>query len=430
MKKIILPTPEKWSEILQRPALDYTGIAKTVSEIMKNVCDNGDEALIEYARRFDKAKLRSLAVTDKEISAANAKVPPPLKAAIATARKNIHTFHQSQLRTEKKITTAKGVVCWRENRAIETVGLYIPGGSAPLFSTVLMLAVPAKIAGCKNIVLCSPPDKNGNIHPAILYAASICGIRQIFKTGGAQAIAAMAYGTQTIPKSDKIFGPGSNYVTFAKQYVQQQGVAIDMPAGPSEVLIAADETCEPAFVAADLLSQAEHGPDSQVIIITWKKHLIEKVAKHVKEQLEELPRKSIAEMALQHSKLILVNNETEALNMINAYAPEHLILTLENEKYFAKRITNAGSVFIGNYTPESAGDYASGTNHTLPTNGYARMYSGVSVDSFLRKITFQKITKKGLRKLGPTIETMAEAEQLIAHKNAVSIRLTHQNKKP
>ncbi len=430
MNKVLYPKPETWTKVLHRPAIDFSQVEKTVREILREVSIDGDKALINYAKKFDKANLRNLKVSKKELEEAKKKVPQSLKQAIAVAQENIQTFHKTQLKTERKVTTTKGVVCWRENRAIETVGLYIPGGSAPLFSTVLMLAIPAKIAGCKNIILCSPPDKNGNIHPAILYAASLCGVNQIFKTGGAQAIAAMGYGTQTIPKADKIFGPGNNYVTLAKQYLQQHGVAIDMPAGPSEVMVVGDESCEPAFVAADLLSQAEHGPDSQVVFVTWKKHLLELIMKHVQSQLQKLPRKTIAEGALKNSKLILVNDEKEALSMINTYAPEHLILAVKDEKHFTKHVTNAGSVFIGNYTPESAGDYASGTNHTLPTNGYARMYSGVSVDSFLKKITFQKISKKGLRKLGPSIEIMAEAEQLTAHKNAVSIRLNHLSKKP
>lgn len=427
MKTIRFPKPETWPALLQRPSLQQAAVEKTVKEILADVQKNGDAALKKYALRFDKVKLNNLAVSDKEIAAAAGQLSGELKKAIQAAQKNIARFHLAQLRNEKKITTTKGVVCWRETRAIENVGLYIPGGSAPLFSTVLMLATPARLAGCKNIVLCTPPDKQGNIHPAILYAAALCGVIRIYKTGGAQAIAAMAYGTESIPKADKIFGPGNSYVTAAKQLVQQQGVAIDMPAGPSEVMVVADDTCEPAFVGADLLSQAEHGPDSQVILVTWKEALLQKIQQHVQQQLKKLPRQTIATAALQHSKIILVKDKAEALGIINLYAPEHLIIAVKNEKYFTRHVINAGSVFIGNYTPESAGDYASGTNHTLPTNGYARMYSGVSLDSFVKKITFQKISEKGLKNIGPVIETMAEAEQLLAHKNAVSIRLKHLN---
>ena len=323
----------------------------------------------------------------------------------------------------KKIETTKGVVCWRASKAIQKVGLYIPGGSAPLFSTVLMLTAPAKIAGCSRIVLCTPPDKQGKIHPAILFAAQLCGVHEIYKTGGAQAIAAMAYGTKTISKVDKIFGPGNQYVTVAKQVIQKDGVAIDMPAGPSEVLIVGDESCEPSFVAADLLSQAEHGPDSQVIFVALKENLITKVKEEVAHQMKSLPRRDIAAQALQHSKIILVKNKQEAVDIINLYAPEHLILAVKDETYFVKQVMNAGSVFIGNYTPESAGDYGSGTNHTLPTKGYARVYGGVSLDSFVKKITYQKISPKGIKNIGGAIETMAAAENLSAHQNAVSIRL-------
>jgi histidinol dehydrogenase len=330
----------------------------------------------------------------------------------------------------KKIETTKGVVCWRESRAIQNVGLYIPGGSAPLFSTVLMLAIPAKIAGCEGVVLCTPPNKEGKIHPAILFAARLCGVHEVYKAGGAQAIAAMAYGTKTIARVDKIFGPGNQFVTIAKQLIQKHGVAIDMPAGPSEVLVVGDETCEPAFVAADLLSQAEHGSDSQVIFIAMQSGLIEKAKRELAKQLKDLPRRDIAAKALDHSKIILVKGREEAVAIINQYAPEHLILAVSDEKYFTKHVMNAGSVFIGNYTPESAGDYASGTNHTLPTNGYARVYGGVSLDSFVKKITYQQISAKGIKNIGEVIQTMAAAESLIAHKNAVSIRLEKIENKP
>jgi histidinol dehydrogenase len=373
--------------------------------------------------KFDKVKLIELRVTEKEIDDANGLVDKKLKQALDTAYRNIKIFHKAQRLKPKKIETTKGVICWRESRAIQNVGLYIPGGSAPLFSTVLMLATPAKIAGCERVVLSTPPDKEGKIHPAILVAARLCGVHEIYKVGGAQAIAAMAFGTTTIGKTNKIFGPGNQYVTFAKQLVQQTGVAIDMPAGPSEVLVVCDDSCEPSFVAADLLSQAEHGPDSQVIVIALEESLIVKVKNEVSRQLKDLPRRDIAANALQHSKLILVKDKRETVNLIKQYAPEHLILAVRDENYFLKQVINAGSVFIGNYTPESAGDYASGTNHTLPTNGYARVYGGVSLDSFVKKITYQKISLKGIKNIGSVIETMAEAEGLTAHKNAVSIRL-------
>ncbi len=425
MKVHTHPEQSAIANLLTRPMAAQADIEKTVVEVLKQVRLLGDKSLLAYAQKFDHVKLSNLLVSHEEMEAAAAQLPKDLKSAINYAHKNIVKFHKAQQLKEKKISTTKGVVCWRESRAIENIGLYIPGGTAPLFSTVLMLAAPAKLAGCKNVVLCTPPDKQGNIHPAILYAAKLCGVNHIVKTGGAQAIAAMAYGTQTIPKSDKIFGPGNRYVMVAKQVVQQQGVAIDMPAGPSEVMVVADESCVPSFVAADLLSQAEHGPDSQVILVTWNEQLVEKIQVQLAKQLDKLPRHSIASLALKHSKIIVVKQKRDALAVINAYAPEHLILAVKDEKYFTKKVINAGSVFIGNYTPESAGDYASGTNHTLPTNGYARMYSGVSLDSFVKKITFQKISAKGLQNLGPVIEIMAEAEQLVAHKNAVSIRLKH-----
>lgn len=423
MQIVKYPKQKDLEELLKRPSADSAAIEKTVRQILNEVKKNGDAALRSYALRFDKAIVKELRVTEKEIKEAQGLVDKKLKRAIETAYSNIKKFHQAQELKEKKIETTKGVVCWRESRAIQNVGLYVPGGSAPLFSTVLMLATPANIAGCKRIVLCTPPNKEGKINPAILFAAQLCGVHEIYKTGGAQAIAAMAYGTKTIAKVDKIFGPGNQYVTVAKQLIQKEGVTIDMPAGPSEVLVVGDETCEPSFVAADLLSQAEHGADSQVIFLALKENLIAKVQVEVARQLKELPRKDIAAQALQHSKIILVKNKQEAVEIINQYAPEHLILAVNDENYFIKNVVNTGSVFIGNYTPESAGDYASGTNHTLPTNGYARVYGGVSLDSFVKKVTYQKISPKGIRNIGSVIEIMAEAENLSAHKNAVSIRL-------
>ena len=391
-------------------------------DILNEVKKNGDKAIRNFTQQFDKVTLKDFRVTQQEMDKAVKGTDKKLKNAIEVAYNNIKKFHRAQQFKPEEIETTKGVVCWREARAIENVGLYIPGGTAPLFSTVLMLAIPAQIAGCKRIALCTPASKNG-IHPAVLFAANLCGVREIYKIGGAQAIAALACGTESIKKVDKIFGPGNRYVTTAKQLVQKNGVAIDMPAGPSEVLVVGDETAEPAFIAADLLSQAEHGPDSQVIFVTLKEGLIDAVKSEIGKQLRDLPRKEIAAAALQHSKIILVKDKSGAVNIINEYAPEHLILAVKDEKYFLKNVVNAGSVFIGNYTPESAGDYASGTNHTLPTNGYARAYAGVSLDSFVKKITYQKISEKGIKKLAGVIETMAEAEGLQAHKNAVSIRL-------
>ncbi len=423
MQLLKYPTAKQLTAALQRPAADLSDTLSTVTGILADVQKNGDAALIKYAQKFDGAKLKTLRVTDKEIKEAVKRVDGELKKAIKTAYTNIKKFHKAQRLKTEKIETTKGVVCWRESRAIENVGLYIPGGTAPLFSTVLMLAIPAAIAGCKRVVLCSPTGKEGNINPAILFAAQLCGVHEIYKTGGAQAIAAMAYGTGSMGRVDKIFGPGNRFVTAAKQLVQQHGVAIDMPAGPSEVMVVGDDTCVPAFVAADLLSQAEHGVDSQVLFVTWREAIIKEVLAAVEQQTALLPRKEVAAAALKNSKIILVKDKAAALAVINAYAPEHLILAVKNEDYFVKKVNNAGSVFIGNYTPESAGDYASGTNHTLPTNGYARVYGGVSLDAFVKKITYQKISPSGLKKLGPVIETMAAAEQLQAHKNAVSIRL-------
>lgn len=423
MKKIIYPEKKDWMEILRRPVLNTDTLRNTVKEVLDKVKTEGDKAVREYEERFDKVKLDSLGVTETEIAEAEKEVPIELKAAIMLAQKNIHTFHSSQRFEGKKVQTVPGVTCWQKAVAIEKVGLYIPGGTAPLFSTVLMLATPAQIAGCKEIVLCTPPDKEGKVHPAILYAAKLAGVNKIFKAGGVQAIAAMAYGTESVPKVYKIFGPGNQYVTAAKQLVSLRDVAIDMPAGPSEVEVLADETANPIFVAADLLSQAEHGVDSQAILITTSVELQQAVKVEVERQLALLPRKEIAEKSLANSKLIVVDSMTEAIELTNAYAPEHLIIETEDYLSVAERIVNAGSVFLGSLTPESAGDYASGTNHTLPTNGYAKAYSGVSLDSFIRKITFQEIKPEGLNIIGPAIELMAANEQLDAHKNAVSVRL-------
>nr|WP_321028831.1 histidinol dehydrogenase [Bacteroides nordii] len=423
MKQIKYPSREQWTDILKRPALNTESLFDTVRGIINRVRAEGDAAVIEYEATFDKAILTSLAVTEAELEEGVALVSEELKAAISLAKKNIETFHASQRFVGHKVETMEGVICWQKAVGIEKVGLYIPGGTAPLFSTVLMLAVPAKIAGCKEIVLCTPPDKNGKIHPAILFAAQMAGVSKIFKAGGVQAIAAMAYGTESVPKVYKIFGPGNQYVTAAKQLVSLRDVAIDMPAGPSEVEVLADDSANPVFVAADLLSQAEHGVDSQAVLITTSEKLQGDVMKEVERQLAELPRREIAEKSLANSKLILVKDMDEALELTNEYAPEHLIIETENYREIAERVINAGSVFLGSFSPESAGDYASGTNHTLPTNGYAKAYSGVSLDSFIRKITFQEIRPEGMKAIGPAIEIMAANEQLDAHKNAVSVRL-------
>ena len=423
MKFIEYPNKADWETILKRPVFETESLEAKVAPVLKLVKEKGDEALKKFTLEFDKIALDTLAVTEAEIQEAVRLVPEELKKAIDVARINIEKFHLTQREESKKTETTPGVVCWRKSVPISKVGLYIPGGTAPLFSTILMLGVPANIAGCEEIILCTPPDKSGKIHPAILYTASILDIKKIFKAGGAQAIAAMAYGTETVPQVYKIFGPGNQYVTAAKQLVNKGGVAIDMPAGPSEVAVLADASCNPAFVAADLLSQAEHGVDSQVILVSDQKSVIEAVEKEVKTQLEALPRKEFAAKALDNSKTILVKNMQEAMELINAYAPEHLILQVKEYDRLALLVKNAGSVFLGNYTPESAGDYASGTNHTLPTNGYAKAYSGVSLDSFVKKITFQHITQEGIRNLGPSIELMAAAEQLDAHKNAVTLRM-------
>ncbi len=425
MQIIKYPSKSDWEKILKRPVLDNSSLFETVKTVLEDVRLKGDKAVLTYEERFDKVLLQSLTVLEEEIEEAERNVPEELKSAIRTAKKNIETFHASQQLSVKKIETAPGVVCWQKPVGIEKVGLYIPGGTAPLFSTVLMLAIPAKIAGCKEIILCSPPNKDGKIHPAILFAAKESGVNKIFKIGGIQAIAAMSYGTETVPKVYKIFGPGNQYVTAAKQLVSLKEVAIDMPAGPSEVEVIADETAHPAFVAADLLSQAEHGIDSQSILITTTESIIEKVIAEINLQLEKLSRKELASNALKNSKIILVKDHKEIVGMTNAYAPEHLIIETKNYMELAEQITNAGSVFLGHYTPESAGDYASGTNHTLPTNGYAKAYSGVNLDSFIKKITFQEISKEGIMNLGKTIEIMAENEQLDAHKNAVTLRLNN-----
>ncbi len=423
MKLYKFPGKKEWQEIIQRPAADSSTLEKSLRKILGKVKAKGDKAVRKFNKEFDGVAIKKIQVTEKEINTASALLSEELKQAIQQAKQNIEIFHRTQTEPIQKIETMPGVVCWRESKAIDKVGLYIPGGSAPLFSTVLMLAVPAALAGCKEIILCTPPAKDKSINPAILYAAHLCGVTKIFKAGGAQAIGAMAYGTNSIPKVFKIFGPGNQYVTLAKQLVQQEGTAIDMPAGPSEVLVIADETSIPEFVAADLLSQAEHGPDSQVMLITTDEKTAENVAKEITEQLNELPRKEITAKALQNSRVILLKTIDDAVELSNLYAPEHLIISCEKAEQIAKKITTAGSVFLGHYSPESAGDYASGTNHTLPTNGYAAMYSGVSLDSFVKKITYQQLTKEGLQHIGKTVMTMAAAEGLDAHKSAVAIRL-------
>ena len=423
MNIIRYPNRSDWAFILKRSALKTDSLQDTVREILDKVRTEGDKAVKEYEEKFDHVQLDSLRVTEEEFEEAEKEVGIELKAAIMLALNNIRTFHAAQKFEGKKIQTLPGVTCWQKAVAIEKVGLYIPGGTAPLFSTVLMLAVPARIAGCKEIVLCTPPGKDGKVHPAVLFAAKVAGINRIFKAGGVQAIAAMAYGTESVPKVYKIFGPGNQYVTAAKQLVSLRDVAIDMPAGPSEVEVLADETANPSFVAADLLSQAEHGADSQAILITTSPALQQAVKEEVERQLALLPRKEIAEKSLANSKLIVVRNMDEAIELTNSYAPEHLIIETADYMSVAERVVNAGSVFLGSLTPESAGDYASGTNHTLPTNGYAKAYSGVSLDSFIRKITFQEIKPEGIRIIGPAIEEMAASEHLDAHKNAVTVRL-------
>ncbi len=423
MNKIYNPTKESWSALLERPTVTVEDIEVTVSEIFNEIKAKGDVAIAKYTNLFDGVELNSLTVSDAEIKTSEKLISEDLKEAIKIAKANIEKFHKAQETRKVEIETIKGVKCWQEKRSIQKVGIYIPGGTAPLFSTVLMLAIPAQLAGCSKIVLCSPPNKEGEIHPAILYTAQLCGITTIFKVGGIQAIAGMTFGTETIPKIYKIFGPGNQFVTVAKQLATKFGVAIDMPAGPSELLVVADATANAAFVASDLLSQAEHGTDSQVILVSTSRRLMDKVSKEIQKQLNELPRKAIAEKAIENSKLIYVKNKVIALELINEYGPEHFIICTDDEEFFVNGIQNAGSVFIGNYTPESAGDYASGTNHTLPTNGYAKQYSGVNLDSFIKSMTFQKIDKEGILNIGKTIEIMAEAEGLQAHKNAVTLRL-------
>jgi len=423
MQIIEKPNTESWNTLAKRPTFNNSQLTETVQDILADVKSSKDIALLKYAAKFDGVALQELAVTDTEITIAINNVSDTLKEAINIAKINIEKFHQAQQQKEAVVETTKGVQCWRKNVAIEKVGLYIPGGSAPLFSTILMLAIPAKLAGCQEIILCTPPNASGTIHPAILYTANLIGVTKIFKAGGAQAIAAMGYGTETIPKVYKIFGPGNQYVTKAKELIQQEGVAIDMPAGPSEVLVIADKTGIPEFIAADLLSQAEHGADSQVILVSDNKIILDETIAKLALQLASLPRHKIATLALQNSKIVLLNSIEECIQFSNLYAPEHLIMAMDNSEIYIDKITNAGSVFLGNYSCESAGDYASGTNHTLPTNGYAKNYSGVSLDSFVKKITFQKLSVQGIQNIGNAIEIMAEAEGLDAHKNAVTLRL-------
>ena len=423
MKVFNEPKRNEWASIIERPSIDAAQLNDNVRNIIDEVIAGGDAAIKKITLQFDRVSINELRVTAEKIAAAENLLTPGLKTAIQLAKVNIEIFHNSQIQKVERIETMPGVWCWRKSVGIEKVGIYIPGGSAPLFSTVLMLGIPAKIAGCKEVILCTPPNEQGEINPAILYAASLVGVTAIYSVGGAQAIAAMAYGTATIPKVHKIFGPGNQYVTAAKQLVQQNGIAIDMPAGPSEVCVWADENAIPSFVAADLLSQAEHGPDSQVILVANNKAIVSAIQLEIDLQLSALPRKDFATKALANSKAIILSNQDQAIDLINAYAPEHLILSVDNALQIADKIINAGSVFIGNYSPESVGDYASGTNHTLPTNGYAKAYSGVSLDSFVKKITFQQLTERGLMNIAPTVIEMAEAEGLQAHSNAVSVRL-------
>ncbi len=423
MKIIKYPPREVWGEILKRPSLDTKFLEQTIENILTDVRDNGDDALRRYAKRFDNVELEAFDVIDDEFAEADGLVPQELKDAIATAKTNIEKFHAIRAEEREVIETTPGVFCWRKTVPIEKVGLYVPAGNATLFSTVLMLAVPAKLAGCREIILCSPPGTNGKIDAATLYAARLCGVTRVFKIGGAQAVAAMGYGTRTVPKVYKIFGPGNQFVTEAKQQISKAGAAIDMPAGPSEVAVLADGESIPSFVASDLLSQAEHGPDSQVLLVTTSENVVEETLAEVSRQIATLPRREFAEAALENSTAMIVQNIEIGVELINEYAPEHLIIATENADAVAEQIVNAGSVFIGNFSCESAGDYASGTNHTLPTNGYARAFSGVSVESFTKKITFQKLTAKGIQNLGPSIAVLAKAEGLDAHERAVSIRL-------
>ncbi len=422
------PDKKEWPGIIARPPGIAASQEKKVKKILKKVAKKGDKALKKLTKEFDGVLLDQIMVSENEINNAASELSAELKTAILVAKTNIEKFHQHQIREEKEIETMPGIRCWRRSSPIESVGLYVPGGSAPLFSTLLMLAIPASLAGCSSIILCTPPQKNGSIHPAILFTASICGVNKIAKLGGAQAIAAMAYGTETIPKVNKIFGPGNSFVTLAKQLVQKTSVAIDMPAGPSEVLVIADNTADPDFVAADLLSQAEHGPDSQVILITTDPALPYKVISSIEKQGCILPRRELVEKALSNSKIIIVENMEKAFQLSDLYAPEHLIISMNDSEKWAGQVKTAGSVFVGHYSPESAGDYASGTNHCLPTNGFASMYSGVSVDSFVKKISFQQLSLEGLQNIGSAVKLMAEAEGLEAHKQAVEIRLNKLNK--
>ena len=423
MNKIYNPSTSEWEAVLKRPTKTVDDIEDTVNQIFAEVKAKGDAAVAKYTDMFDGIKLENTLITSEEIAIAESEISEELKSAILLAKKNIEKFHTAQKTTKVEVETTSGVKCWQEKRPIQKIGLYIPGGSAPLFSTILMLAVPAAIAGCKEIVLCTPPNKEGKVHPAILYTANLCGVTKINKIGGIQAIAALTFGTETVPKVYKIFGPGNQFVTVAKQLATRHNVSIDMPAGPSELLVVADDSANAAYVASDLLSQAEHGADSQVILVSTSKAFLDEVEVEVESQLEKLPRKSIAEKAIENSKLIYVENDEIALDLINEYGPEHFIVSTENNDFYTEGIINAGSVFIGNYTPESAGDYASGTNHTLPTNGYAKQYSGVNLDSFMKSMTFQQISEEGIKSIGPAIELMAEAEGLQAHKNAVTLRL-------
>lgn len=423
MNKIYNPKKEDWPQLLKRPTKSLADIETTVNQVFEEVQKEGDTALIKYTQKFDGILVDKFLVSESEINEALSLVSKPLKDAIGLAKQNIEIFHKAQQTGKVEVETAIGVQCWQEKRPIQKVGLYIPGGTAPLFSTILMLAVPATIAGCTEIVLCSPPNKEGKIHPAILYTAHLCGVTKIFKVGGIQAISALTFGTETIPQVYKIFGPGNQYVTVAKQLATKYGVAIDMPAGPSELLVMADDSAKAEFVASDLLSQAEHGIDSQVILVSTSKALLEEVEKEIEQQINDLPRKEIAQKAIDNSKLIYVESDVIAQELINEYGPEHYIICVKNEASYLENIANAGSIFIGNYTPESAGDYASGTNHTLPTNGYTKQYSGVNLDSFMKIMTFQKISKVGIKTIGEAIEIMADAEGLQAHKNAVTLRL-------
>ena len=423
MQIIDNPNKSEWSEILKRPTQTVNDIEATVNQVFDDINKNGDEAIKRYTSKFDGINLESNIVTSEEIEKAINKVPANLQIAIKNAKQNIEAFHAAQKTSKVEVEITNGVACWQEKRPIEKVGVYIPGGTAPLFSTVLMLAVPAQIAGCKEIILCSPPNKLGELAPEILYTAKLCGVTKIFKVGGIQAIAGLTFGTENIPQVYKIFGPGNQYVTVAKQIATKHGVAIDMPAGPSELLVVADDSANAEYIASDLLSQAEHGTDSQVILVSTSERIINNVSEEIEKQISLLPRKAIAEKAIANSKLIYIEDDDQALQLINEYGPEHFIICAKNEDFYVDGIINAGSVFIGNYTPESAGDYASGTNHTLPTNGFSKSYSGVNLDSFLKSMTFQKISKEGLLNIGETIELMAEAEGLQAHKNAVSIRL-------